>query len=146
MAEATTAASMPAKTQNPPPLACRLRPQEWIGRNGPAANMGAVELENCSGAPLEVEYTMTPLQFLDLQVIGPGGGVVSEGHFSDRFSPMRQPAVLRLLPGEKFTSSIALLATVPRDKRPPGRYTVHAWYCFQGRKVLAEPLTIEVSE
>jgi hypothetical protein len=145
MTEATTAAGVQAKSQNQPPLACRLRPKEVIGRRGPVPNMGEVELENCSDAPLEIEYTMPPLQFFELEVIGPGGGVVSEGHFSDRFSPTRETAVLRLMPGEKFTSNVSLLATVPRDKRLPGGYTVRASYCFQGRRVTAEPLTVELT-
>jgi hypothetical protein len=116
-----------------------------MGRQGPIPNMGEVELANCSEVPLEIEYTMTPLQFLELEVTGPGGAVVSEGHFSDRFSPTREPAVLRLLPGEKFTSNVSLLATVPRDKRLPGRYTMQAAYRFQGKRALAEPLTIELT-
>jgi hypothetical protein len=145
MTEASAAASMPAKSQNQPPVACRLRPKEVIGRLGPVANMGEVELENCSDAPLEIEYTMTPLQFLELEVIGPGGTVVSEGNFSDRFSPTREPALLRLLPGEKFTTTVSLLATVPREKRLAGRYTVQASYRFHGRRVLAEPLPVELA-
>jgi hypothetical protein len=142
MSEAT-AASVQTKSQNRAPLACRVRPIEVTGRQGPIANMGQVELENCSDAPLQVEYTMTPLQFLELEVIGPAGAIVSEGRFSDRFSPTRDTAVLRLLPGEKFTANVALLATVPREKRPPGRYTVQASFCFQGNRVMAEPLTVE---
>jgi len=77
-------------------------------------------------------------------VIGPDGGIVSEGHFSDRFSPTREPAVLRLQPGEKFTANVALLATVPRGRRVPGKYTVQASYRFQGRRVTAQPLAVEV--
>ena len=138
-------ASVQAECQDQPPLACKLRPKEVIGRQGPVPNMGEVELENRSDAPLEIEYTMTPLQFFELEVIGPDGGVVSEGHFSDRFSPTREPAVLRLMPGEKFTSNESLLATVSRAKRLPGRYTVQASYRFQGRRVLAEPLAIELT-
>ncbi len=145
MTEATTVGSVPASSQNQPPLACRFRPKEVIGRQGPVPNMGEVELENCSDAPLAIEYTMTPLQFFDLEVIGPSGEVVSEGHFSDRFSPTRETARLQLLPGEKFTSNVSLLATVPRAKRRPGRYTVQASYCFQGRRVMAEPLTVELT-
>jgi hypothetical protein len=53
--------------------------------------------------------------------------------------------VLRLLPGEKFTSNVSLLATVPRKKRRPGRYVAQAAYRFQGRRILAEPLTIELT-
>jgi hypothetical protein len=144
MSEVTTVTGAPAKSPTQSPLSCKLRPKEVIGRQGPVPNMGEVELANCSDAPLEIEYTMTPLQFLELEVIGPGGSIVSEGHFSDRFSPMREAAVLRLLPGEKFTSTVSLLATVPREKRRPGRYAVQASYRFQGRMVLAEPLTIEL--
>lgn len=95
---------------------------------------------------MEIEYTLTPLQFLELEVTGPGDSIVSEGRFSDRFSPTRDAAVLRLLPGGKFTAEVALLATVPRDKRPPGRYKVQASFCFQGSRVMAEPLTVELGE
>src|SRR5438034_2504259 len=126
MSEATTVASVQAKGQNPPLLACRLRPKDGIGPQGAVPNMGEVELENCSDAPLEIEYTMTPLQFFELEVIGPGGAIMSEGRFSDRLSPRRDAAVLRLLPGDKFTANVSLLATVPHDKRPPGRYTLQA--------------------
>src|ERR1700692_3980112 len=123
MTEATEA-SVPTKSQSRAPLACRLGPKEMAGRRGPIANMAEVELENCSDAPLEIEYTMTPLQFLELEVIGPDGATGSEGRFSDRFSPARDTAILRLLPGDKFTANVSLLATVPHDKRPPGPYTV----------------------
>lgn len=146
MTEAATVASVAAKSQNQPPLACRLRFKEVIGRQGPIPNMGEVELENCSHSPCDIEYTMSPLQFFDLEVIGPAGGIISEGHFSDRFSPTREPALLRLLPGEKFRSNVSLLATAPRDKRRPGRYTVQASYRFHGSKVMAEPLTVELHE
>ena len=145
MQETTTVASVPGKSQNPSPLVCTLRPKEVIGRQGPIPYMGEVELENHSDMPLEIEYTMTPLQFFELEVTGPSGATVSEGHFSDRFSPTREPAVLRLLPGEKFTSNVALFATVSRERRAPGRYIVHASYCFQGRKVTAEPFMVEVT-
>jgi hypothetical protein len=138
-----TAASLHTTAPDRIVLALRLRPKEVIGRQGPVPNMGEVELENCSDAPLEIEYTMTPLQFLEIEVIGPSGAVMSEGHFADRFSPTRDPAVLRLMPGEKFTANVSLLATVPHDKRSPGRYTVQASYCFQGRRVTAEPVTVE---
>jgi hypothetical protein len=146
MATTQTVSGVPVPSPSQPPLTCRLRPKEVIGRQGPVPHMGEVELENCSAAPLEIAYTMTPLQFFELEVIGPGGGVVSEGHFSDRFSPRREPAALRLLPGEKFTSDVSLLATLPRAKRVPGRYVVHASYRFQGTRIQAEPLTVELSE
>ena len=67
MTEATTVASVQAKSQNQPPLACKLRPKEVVGRQGPIPNMGEVELENRSDAPIEIEYTMTPLQFFELE-------------------------------------------------------------------------------
>src|SRR5437879_5242359 len=126
MTEATTAASVQARSQSQSPLACKLRPKEVIGRQGPIPNMGEVELENLSNVPLEIEYTMTPLQFFELEVIGPDGDIVSEGHFSDRFSPRLEPLVLRLLPGETFSSNVSLLATLPPEKRLVGRYTIQA--------------------
>jgi len=140
-----TAASVQTKSQDRAPLACRLRPKEVTGRRGPIAHMAEVELENCSDAPLDIEYTMTPLQFFELEVIGPDGAIVSEGRFSDRFSPTRDTAVLRLRPGDKLTANVSLLATVPRDKRPPGRYTVQGSFCLKDSRVMAEPFTLELS-
>jgi hypothetical protein len=145
MNEATTITSVEAESSCQPPLTCRLRPKELIGRQGPIPNMGEVELENRSAAPVEIEYTLTPLQFFRLEVIGPDGNIVSEGYFSDRFSPTLEPAVLRLMPGGKFTSKVSLLATVPREKRRPGSYTVRASYCFQGVPIAAEPLIVELT-
>jgi hypothetical protein len=101
-------------------------------------------LENCSTLPLEIEYTMTPLQFFELVVTGPGGEVISEGYYSDRFSPSLDPSVLRLLPGETFTTRVSLLATVPLHKRLAGKYTAHGSYCFRGVPVMADPVTVEV--
>ena len=144
MNEARAVTGVQPKAPNQSPLTCRLRPKEVIGRRGPIPNMGEVELENGSAVPLEIEYLMTPLQFLELDVIGPGGQIVSEGHFSDRFSPTEKPAVLRLMPGEKFTANVPLLSTFPPEKRQPGRYTVQASYCFQGRRIMAEPLSVEL--
>jgi hypothetical protein len=146
MKQAVSAAVVPGQPSSQPPLACHLRPKEVLGRHGPIPNMGEVELANCSAAPLQIEYTMTPLQFLELEVLGPSGEIVSEGHFSDRFSPTAEPAVLTLMPGEKFTSHMALLATVPREKRLPGRYKVQASYCFRGSRVMAEPVTVELPD
>jgi hypothetical protein len=143
--ETTAAGTSVEEPQRQPSLICRLRPKVVIGRQGPIPNMGEVELENTSTSPLEIKYTMTPLQFFELEVIGPSGRVVSEGHFSDRFSPSLEPSVLRLLPGEKFTSNVSLLATLPREKRPPGKYVVRASYRFLGVRVMAEPLTVELT-
>jgi hypothetical protein len=146
MNEAMTASNTQAEEpQRQPSLICRLRPKVVIGRRGPMSNMGEVELENASTFPLEIKYTMTPLQFFDLEVIGPDGRVVSEGYFSDRFSPSLEPSVLRLLPGEKFTANVSLLATLPMEKRQPGKYTVRASYHFQGIRAVAEPLTVELT-
>lgn len=127
-----------------PPLICRLRAVQAIGRQGPIPHLGEVELENCSAAPLRIEYTMTPLQFLELEVVGPEGHVVSEGHFSDRFSPTREAAVLHLQPGEKFRSTVPLLATLPVGKRRPGRYVVQGAYCYLDQRVRAAPVTVDL--
>jgi hypothetical protein len=113
----------PGENQAAPPqlLACRLRRKEVVGRRGPVANMGEVELENLSAAPLEIAYRMTALQYLNLVVTGPDGTVVSEGHFGDRFAPTREPLVLHLEPGQKFTANVHLFATVPNHPLPPAR-------------------------
>lgn len=132
-----------AKPAAPPqPLACRLRRTEVIGRRGSVPNMGKIELENVSAAPLEIAYRMTALQYLNLFVTDPEGQVISEGHFGDRFAPTLEPCVLRLEPGEKFTTNVHQFATVRREPLPPGPYLVQAVYEYPGFRVVSEPVQV----
>ncbi len=126
------------------PLACRLRRKDVIGRRGPAACRGEVELENLSAAPLEIAYRMTVLQYLNLVVTDPDERVVSEGHFGDRFAPTLEPLVLRLEPGERFTANVHLLATVPNTLLPPGTYLIRAVYEYNGLKAVSEPVQVQL--
>jgi hypothetical protein len=135
----------PFQPQAPPQLfVCRLRRKSVTGRQGPVANKGEVELENVSAAPLELAYRMTVLQYLNLIVTNADGVVVSQGHFGDRFAPTLEPLVLRLAPGEKFTTDVHLFATVPCDPIPPGRYLVQAVYEYHGHRSVSEPLQVTV--
>jgi hypothetical protein len=144
MTEAIQAPGAPPDARTASPLACRLRHVEVCGRQGPVPFAGELELENCSPDPVEIVFTMTPLQYLNLVVVGAGGTVVSEGHFGDRFSPTLEPRTLRLMPGERFAAQVPLLSTVPRDKRIPGVYQVRAVYdCGIGRGV-SDPVEVTV--
>ena len=125
-------------------LACCLRQKDHVGRQGPVANMGEVVLTNQSADPVEIEYQMSPLQYLELEVTDADGRFVSEGHYSDRFSPKLEPTVLRLLPGEKYVATVALLATLPRDRRTPGTYFVRATYEHGGTQAVSAPVAVEV--
>jgi hypothetical protein len=125
-------------------LALRLRPTTVVGRRGPVANRGEVELENLSSAPLEIAYRMTALQYLNLVVTTADGRVVSEGHFGDRFAPTLDPLVLRLEPGEKYTANVHLFATVPQDPLPAGTYAVRAVYDYNGCRAVSEPVQVIV--
>jgi hypothetical protein len=126
------------------PLACRLRVKQVIGRRGPVPNMGEVELENVSAAPLDIAYRMTVLQYLNLVVTRADGSVVSEGHFGDRFAPTLAPLVLRLDPGEKYTAPVHLLATVQCHPIPAGVYTVRAVYEYDGFRAVSDPVQVTV--
>jgi hypothetical protein len=126
-------------------LACHLRKKEVAGTQGPLKNMGEVELENISPTFVEISYQMSPLQYLEVFVNGPSGSIVSEGHFGDRFSPMRQERVLRLQPGEKFRSDVPLLGTVPREKRTAGVYKVQAVYEYDGIRASSNTVEVTVS-
>ena len=125
-------------------LACRLRPKGVIGRRGPVPYMAEVELENLSKARLEIRHWMTVLQYLHLQVTDAAGKVVSEGHFGDRFAPTREPLVLRLEPGEKFTANVHLFATMPVHGIPPGTYTVEAVYDYDGIRAVSNPVNVTI--
>jgi hypothetical protein len=104
--------------------------------------MGEVELENVSTFPLEIAYRMTVLQYLNLVVTKADGGVVSEGHFGDRFAPTLAPQVLRLDPGEKLTAPVHLFAMVRCHPMPPGTYLVQAVYEYDGFRTVSEPVVV----
>jgi hypothetical protein len=101
-------------------------------------------LENTSSAPVQIELQMSPLQHLNLVVKDAAGHVVSEGHYGDRFSPVAEPYVFCLGPGQKYIHNVALLGTVPPEKRLPGRYTVQAIYQSRGLTAVSLPLAIDV--
>jgi hypothetical protein len=126
----------------PRALACRLRCVEVTGRRGSVPNMGEVELENVSAAPVEIAYRMTALQYLNLLVTDAEGHVISAGHFGDRFAPTLEPRVLRLGPGDKFTANVHLFATVRREPLPPGPYHVQAVYEYGGHPAVSEPVRV----
>jgi hypothetical protein len=126
-------------------LACRLRWKEAVGVRGSMnGTLGELELENLSAQAIEIRYQMSPLQYLDLLVTRPSGGVVSERRFGDRFSPRAEEQVLRLGPGEKFISDVPLLGTVPREKRSPGLYLVQAFYETPAIKAASDPVEVRV--
>ena len=143
MSEATTFPGLQRQAPSQP-LACRLRPKTVIGRRGPIPNMAEVELENVSTAPLEIAHRMTVLQYLNLVVTRVDGGVVSEGHFGDRFAPTLEPLVLRLEPGEKFTANVHLFATMRCDPVPPGTYMVQAVYDYDGFRAVSGLVQVTV--
>jgi hypothetical protein len=103
-----------------------------------------LELENLSAAMLEIPAGVHPLQHLDLRVTDAAGSVVSEGWYGNRFSPAEAPADLRLKPGEKFVAPVALLGTVPPERRRPGTYVVQAIYDCPGLRAVSEPLTLTI--
>jgi hypothetical protein len=126
-----------------PALTCRLR-QKTQGRAAQSPTAGEVELENTSADVLEIELQMSPFQHLNLVVTDAAGRVVSEGHYGDRFSPLEEPYVFRLQPGEKYTGSVSLLGTVPEQKRLPGTYTVRAVYEYKRLIAVSEPFHVQL--
>jgi hypothetical protein len=105
-----------------------------------------VELENRSPDPLEIEVRTSPLQYLDLVVVGPGGQVVSESFYGNLFSPLAEPYTFRLRPGQKYTGPVSLLGNVPRQKWQPGCYTVRAIYSYRDLHASSEPIEIHLEE
>src|SRR4051794_9240223 len=94
-----------AKVSQPRPgLACRLR-MKTEGRAAQSPLGGEVELENLTSAVLDIEVPMSPLQYLDLVVTDASGKVVSAWRYGDCFSPLDEPYVLRLRPGEKYSGN-----------------------------------------
>ncbi len=142
--DATFPMTTPAGTAaRPQPLVCRLR-KKTTGRAAAVATAGEVELENLSAAPIEVEVTSSPLQYLDLRVIDPTGRLVSAGHYGDAFSPLDRPYTLRLAPGEKYVAPVGLLANVPEALRRPGTYRLQAVFVYGPLQAVSAPFTIDL--
>jgi hypothetical protein len=99
-----------------------------------------VVLENVSSTAVEIEYDRHPLQYLDMVVTGPGGAVVSAGHYGDIFSPLGRTSALRLEPGQQFTHNVSLLGRTPQAEERPGTYVARAIYQYKGLRVVSEPL------
>jgi hypothetical protein len=72
------------------PLVCRLRHR--IGRQGPSPTSGEVEIENVSGAPVEIEVSMHLLQYLTLAVTDSRGTPLPAPPYGNIFSP-REPRI-----------------------------------------------------
>jgi hypothetical protein len=143
MTEATLS-TQPQRQAPPQPLVCRLRHTSGSDRNGAAACLAEIELQNVSAVPLEIAYRMTVLQYLNLIVTRADGQVISQGHFGDRFAPTFEPRRLRLEPGATFTATVHLFATVTCDRPPPGRYTIQAVYEYDGFRAVSNPVQLAV--
>jgi hypothetical protein len=125
-------------------LVCRIR-QKVPGERRRAA-AGEVELENTSTTVLDIEYDMSPLQYLDLVVSDAAGRVVSKGHYGDCFSPMAQAVRRQMKPGEKLIGDVSLLGNVPPEARVPGEYVVQAIFEYGAVRAVSDPIRIAVDE
>jgi hypothetical protein len=140
MAEPTTVDARAAQAV----LVCRLRHKILRGKASPLG--GEVELQNTSDKVVEIEMDMHPLQYLNLVVTDSVGTIISSGHYGDIFSPLGTTRTLRLAPKEKFAHNVALLGTVPEERRKPGRYFVQAIYQYKGLKSVSEPLEVQLEK
>lgn len=123
-------------------LGCHLRKLS-DGRASGSPLAGEIELENVSTSPVEIPIRTSPLQYLNLIVTNPDGRIVSTGHYGDLFSPGMEERLFRLLPGEKFTSPVSFLATVPVAQRRPGIYAIHAVYEVDGIRAESPPYRLD---
>jgi hypothetical protein len=103
-------------------------------------------LENLSPKPVEIEVGASPLQYLNLIVVGPEGQIVSESFYGNLFSPLAEPYTFRLQPGQKYTGPISFLGNVPRHKWRPGHYTIRAVYTYGDLHACSEALEIHLEE
>src|SRR6266498_3345788 len=126
-----------------PPLACRLRHKSG-GRWKPSPTAGEVELENVSPNAIEIEWTMHPLQHLNLLITDAAGRPLPIPPYGCIFSPYGATRTLRLAPGEKYTHNVGLLGHGPKEQRLPGTYTVRAVYEYNGLKAVSEPLQVHI--
>jgi hypothetical protein len=126
------------------PLVCRLRHR--TGRQGPSPTSGEVEIENVSGAPVEIEVSMHPLQYLTLAVTDSRGAAVPAPAYGNLFSPRETPYLWRLATGGKYTHNVSLLGLLREEKLPSGTYVVRAVYRYKELRAVSEPLTVELPE
>ncbi|HKB01494.1 MAG TPA: hypothetical protein VKD90_04700 [Gemmataceae bacterium] len=125
-------------------LACRLRAKSPpVGRSA-SPSAGELELENVSATDLDIPADIHPLQNLNLRVTDAHGAVVSEGWYGNQFSPGETAADLRLQPGQTFVIAVALLGTVPPDRRGSGTYIVQAIFDCPELRAVSDPLTVTI--
>jgi hypothetical protein len=141
MSEQTAKTTAPKETRAA--IACRLRHQAG-GRRGPSPTAGEVEIENISPEVIEIEVTMHPLQYLDMEITDAAGNLIPAAPYGHIFSPCGTPYTFRLAPGEKYTHNVSLFGTLPQEKRLPGTYTVRAVYEYNGLKAVSEPLQVQL--
>jgi hypothetical protein len=122
-------------------IVCRLR-----HRAGKSPTAGEVELENVSQKAIEIEVTMHPLQYLDLVITDANGKLVEASPYGNIFSPREVSYVFRLAPGEKYTHNVSLLGNVPQEKQAPGKYSVKAFYEYEGLMAVSDPVEVEICE
>jgi hypothetical protein len=104
-----------------------------------------VEIENVSGEAIEIEWTMHPLQYLNLVITDAAGRPVPVPPYGWIFSPYSiHPQLFRLGPGEKYTHVVGLLGHPPKGQHPPGTYTVRAIYEYKGLRAVSEPLQVVI--
>jgi hypothetical protein len=124
-------------------LVCHLR-HKTQGRSARSPLAGEVELENTSSEVLEIPVKIAPLQYLNLSVSNAEGRVISEGHHGDRFSPVEQPYIWRLAPGETYRANVSLLGTVAPEKQQPGSHTIRAVYEVGTLCAVSAPLLLHL--
>ena len=121
-------------------LLCRLRSKSTEG----CVYAGEVEIENVSDEPIEIVIQASELEHLDLLVTNDRGEVVSAFHYGIIFSPFSLGHTWQLLPGHKLVRSVNLLATVPEEKRKPGRYSVQAVYVYEQLHAVSERIEFDL--
>jgi hypothetical protein len=105
---------------------------------------GEIEIENVSSADVEIEFTSSLLQYLNLIVADANGQDITYFHYGDLFSPLEAPHRMRLPPGARHVSPVCLLGNVAAERQVPGRYQVQAVFKYKDLIALSEVLALEI--
>jgi hypothetical protein len=112
--------------------------------SNPYSHAGEDEIENISDEPIEIVIQASELEYLDLLVTNDRGEVDSAFHYGIIFSPFSLRHPRQLLPGRKLVRRVNFLATVPEEKRKPGRYSVQAMYVYEQLHAVSERIEFDL--
>jgi hypothetical protein len=103
---------------------------------------GKIVITNKSKHLFRIKFDPDPLVYLDLIVRDSDQNKVSSGNYGAKFSWWGKERELCLEPNEKYEDTINLFATVKKEARKPGKYSIQAVYIYDRIKYISNTANV----